>query len=76
MVAVSAVALEEIEPAYDWLYDESPQHAPVWKAHLLDALLTLEIFPNRAPLAAESDESPVPVRQLLYGDKRYAYRIL
>ena len=75
-VIVLPSAQFELDEAYQWLLAETPQHAPVWYNGLLAALYSLEQLPGRCPLALESKDSREPVRQLLYGDKHHAYRIL
>jgi plasmid stabilization system protein ParE len=47
-----------------------------WFARLLSALDTLELRPDRCPLAAESDELSADVRELLLGRGRFKYRLL
>jgi plasmid stabilization system protein ParE len=41
-----------------------------------EAVASLSEYPYRCPLAPETQEFSVQVRQLLYGRKRHAYRIL
>ena len=47
-----------------------------WFLALEDAIASLATFPRRCTLAPESKEFPFEVRQLLYGSKLRAYRIL
>ena len=75
-VIVTPGAQIELNTAYEWLAQRTEQYATIWYNGIIDALLTLEDFPGRCPLAPESRKSPEPIRQLLYGDKRNAYRIL
>jgi plasmid stabilization system protein ParE len=75
-VVVMPEAQKEMERAYEWLAARTPQHAPEWYNGLLDALYSLEDLPARCPLAQESRHTGGNVRQLLYGDRRHAYRIL
>ena len=71
-ITISPQALEEIEKAYQWLLERTPQHAPSWHNGLLDTICSLEENPYRCPVVVATEES----RQLLYGNKRHAYRIL
>lgn len=43
---------------------------------LLDAIQGLRVLPTRCPLAPESADMPVEIRQLLYGKRGGVYRIL
>lgn len=74
-VLIMPAAEAELQEAYDWLVLQTPQHGPIWFNTLLDAILSLEKMPARCPVAPESTEQE-SVRQLVHGDKRYAYRIL
>jgi plasmid stabilization system protein ParE len=66
----------ELEAAYLWLSERDPEAAVAWYNGALDALSTLETFPGRCPLAPECDALEHKIRQLLYGRRRHAYRIL
>ncbi len=71
-VEITAQAKSEVDAAYGWIRAEAPVRAAAWRQGLLDVAQTLERFPNRCPLAPESETLAQPIRQLLYG----AYRIL
>jgi plasmid stabilization system protein ParE len=47
-----------------------------WYDGLIDAIETLEQFPERCPLSPESSLRRRRVRQLLYGEGRNIYRVL
>ena len=47
-----------------------------WFNGLIDAINSLELYPLRCPIAPESDEFEEQIRQLLYGKRGRAYRIL
>lgn len=66
----------ELEAAYLWIAERNADAAVKWYNGILDAILTLETFPERCPLAPESDAFDHDIRQLLYGNRRHAYRIL
>jgi plasmid stabilization system protein ParE len=74
-VLIMPAAEQELEDAYDWLAAQSPLHAPEWHNGLVDAILSLENSPARCPLAPEADTHE-QTRQLLYGNRQHAYRIL
>jgi plasmid stabilization system protein ParE len=75
-VIVMPSAQDDLDKAYAWLVLRKPQHASTWYNGLLDCLYSLEESPARCPVAPESQDSPDEIRQMLYGDKRHAYRIL
>jgi plasmid stabilization system protein ParE len=75
-VMVSEEARAELEQAYEWLVTQTPQHAPEWNNALIDALISLETNPSRCPVLQTDDETGEEYRQLLFGDKRHAYRII
>ena len=76
-VELSAQAQHDIAAIYDWLRS---QHAgdtgERWFVALRAAIGTLTNHPSRCPLAPENRDSPVEVRQLLYGRRPHVYRIL
>ncbi|MBI1839852.1 MAG: type II toxin-antitoxin system RelE/ParE family toxin [Verrucomicrobia bacterium] len=47
-----------------------------WYKGALAAFLRLETFPERCPIAPESDSFDHDIRQLIYGKRQHAYRIL
>ena len=77
-VDISAPALADIEAAYLWARQHSLEKAGDWYKGMLDAVFSLEKMPARCPLAPESREFIIEVRQLLYGKRhqRNQYRIL
>jgi len=75
-VIVLPGAEAEMEAAFRWLTERSPQHAPNWYNGIIDAILSLEELPGRCALAPESADSPFEIRQLLYGKRPHLYRIL
>ena len=75
-VRLSRAAQSDAEQALTWLREVAPERADRWFSNLMDTVLSLEQFPERCPLAFESQELAIPLRQLLYGKKHGAYRIL
>ena len=68
-------AAADLEEAYRWYAERSPEGAVRWYNGFLDALDTLAADPERCPLAPEDSKFPIEVRQLLYGRRR-SYRAL
>lgn len=75
-VEFSATAWEEIQAAFSWLANHSPAAAERWKQAILSAVESLERFPERCSLAAESETQGREIRQLLHGRREGRYRIL
>ena len=75
-VDISPSALQDAEDAYLWIKKRAPSRAGDWYEGLLKAIDGLEQFPTRCPLAPESDEIGIAIRQLFYGKKPGTYRIL
>ena len=72
-IEISPTAIADIEGIFLWMKDYSVDRAYQWVRGCYEILLTLEKFPNRCPLAIESQYLDCPVRQLLY---KKQYRIL
>lgn len=76
-VELSDRAQADITAIHDWLRSEKAGDAGErWFVALRQAITSLSILPARCPVAPESRESPVEVRQFLYGRKPHVYRIL
>ena len=75
-VVITKTVLAEIEHAFDWLAEHNPPAAEKWRDSLLAAIDELEQHPLRYPLAPESEWYPGELRQLLFGKRRGAYRVL
>lgn len=70
-------AQRDIASIYEWLQAEHAGDAgEIWFVGLRTAIRSLTNLPSRCPPAPESRESPVEVRQLLYGRRPHVYRIL
>ena len=54
-VVLTDQAAKEAEAAYLWILDRSPQGAARWWDGFEEAVLSLAMFPERCPLAPESD---------------------
>lgn len=76
-VELSDQAQHDIAAIYDWLVSQQAGDAGErWFVALRAAIASLATFPSRCPLAPENRDSPVEVRQLLYGERPHVYRIL
>ncbi len=74
-VEISPSALADAEAAFLWIQKDSPQKAEEWYNGLVDAILSLESFPNRCPIAAESIDVGREIRQLLYKKHRIIFGV-
>jgi plasmid stabilization system protein ParE len=73
-VELSDQAQADIAAIYDWLRSqEAGEAGERWFVALREAISSLSTLPTRCPVSAESRESPVEVRQLLYGRKPRVY---
>lgn len=75
-VVIVPSAEGELEAAYLWILTQAPEAAANWYNGVLDAIVTLETFPERCPLAPESRAFDHDIRQLIHGKRHHAYRIL
>jgi len=76
-VELSAQAQSDISSIHDWLRSQSAgETGERWFVALGAAIAALMSMPSRCPMAPESQDSPIEVRQLLYGRQPNVYRIL
>lgn len=77
-VLLSAEAGSNIEEAWHWIAESDPEAADRWYEGLIAALKTLDKLPRRCPIAPETRLGliHVEIRQLLYGNGYWKYRIL
>jgi plasmid stabilization system protein ParE len=74
---VTARAVADADEAYAWIAEHlSPVQAERWYQGLFKQTETLTQQPLRRPLAAESDQLPEELRELLYGKRKNKYRII
>src|SRR5271165_3026258 len=74
-VILHRLALEDLESAYERIARNAPVTAAQWLDRFQDALLTLENFPQRQPLARESRKVDVELREFLFG-KSGVFRVV
>jgi plasmid stabilization system protein ParE len=75
-VIVQPPARLDIESAYLYIRDRAPLATERWLEGIEKAILSLDQFPRRCPLAPESKEFPEEIRQMLYGRRTGKYRVL
>ena len=76
-VETSDEAEAELDSAYLFLLQRSPDAAIRWYMGARAAIASLSTFPRRCPLAGGNESYPNnEIRQLLYGTGRRTYRIV
>ena len=75
-VIVELPAQQDIAEAHLWLAEQSPAAADRWFDTIYETIGSLEIFPERAPLAPESEFLNVEIREIFHGRRQHKYRIL
>ena len=75
-VIVELPAQRDIAEAYLWLAEREPDAAVRWFNRIYDTIGSLEIFPERCPLAPESKTLRTEIREIFHGRRQHKYRIL
>jgi plasmid stabilization system protein ParE len=75
-LVIQPSALADLDEAYRWIAQQSPESAADWFNRFVEALFTLEQFPRRCEVAPESKFVGREIRQLLYGRRSGVYRAL
>jgi plasmid stabilization system protein ParE len=66
----------DINEACKWLAERDVDASVRWYNQLVEIILSLDIFPERAPLAPESKSFNREIREVFHGRRQYKYRIL
>ena len=76
-VIVELPALHDIAEARLWLAEREPDTADRWFNSIYDTIGSLEILPERCPLAPESKSLNAEIREIFHGRRHHnKYRIL
>ena len=75
-VIILPSAERNISDAYEWIAERDEDAAVRWYNRLMELILSLDVFPERAPLAPESKHLHRPIREIFHGRRQYKYRIL
>jgi len=59
-----------------WIAEHDIKAPDRWFYDIYDAIATLEIFPERAPLAPENKFLKTEIREIFHGRRQNRYRIL
>lgn len=74
-VKVFPSAQKEIDQAYRWIVKHTSKKAFLWHFELMEAITSLENFPNRCPLARENEYFKDELRQLICGNYRIVFTV-
>lgn len=74
-VDLSENAEAELDALYLWVVARAPQQGATWFNGLERAVLSLDQYPKRCPVAPESFDPDRPVRVLSYGRKPHIFRV-
>ena len=75
-VIILPSAENDIGDAYEWIAERDEDAAIRWYNRLAELMLSLETFPDRAPLAPESKFLQREIRERFHGRRQHKYRIL
>jgi plasmid stabilization system protein ParE len=75
-VIVELPAQQDIAEARLWLAEQNPDAADRWFNGIYDTIGSLEVFPERCPLAPESKTLNAEIREIFHGRRQHKYRIL
>lgn len=75
-IEVTRSAEADIDNAYLWIFEQSPEYADQWIRGLYRTIFTLKDLPARCPIARDCRGLGRKIRQLLYWQGRHACRIL
>jgi toxin ParE1/3/4 len=76
LVELTTRAVRDLESIYEEIRATESPAAGRWFNGLESAILTLEEFPRRNPMAPEAETTKRPLRQLFYGKKPDVYRLI
>jgi plasmid stabilization system protein ParE len=76
LVIILPSAERDIGEAYEWLAEQDAEAAIRWYNRLLEVVLSLDTFPERCPLAPETNFLDEKIREIFQGRRRNKYRIL
>jgi plasmid stabilization system protein ParE len=75
-VIVELPAQQNIDEAYLWIAERDSEAAERWFNSIYQTIGSLELFPERCPLAPESRFFNREIREAFHGRRQHKYRIL
>ncbi len=74
-VSITRTAENDIEQAWSFIAQDSPEAADKFIGRLEEQIETLETFPNRCPLIPENENLGTRYRHMVFGDYRTVFRV-
>jgi plasmid stabilization system protein ParE len=74
-VRLSQQSSEDIEQAYLYIRQDSPERARRWRKRLLDAIHSLKTFPDRHAVLFDAATAGRDVRQMIFGAYCVLYEV-
>lgn len=74
-VRITRLAERDIEEAWAFISQDSPEEAEKFISRLEEHIETLERFPERCPLIPENETLGTRYRHLIYGNYRSVFRV-
>jgi plasmid stabilization system protein ParE len=74
-VEIAKSAEDQLEELYLWVVERAPSQGTAWFNRLEEAILSLDLNPERCPIAPESFDPDQPVRVLNFGRSPHVYRV-
>jgi plasmid stabilization system protein ParE len=75
-VIVETPAQQDLEAAYLWIAERDVNAAERWFNSIYKTIGSLELFPERCPVAPESRFFNQEIREVFHGRRQYKYRII
>ena len=75
-VVITGPADRDFREHFAWIQERSIQGAENWRSRIIASIRSLKSNPEGNALARESSAFPVPIRCLIIGKRRSAFRIL
>jgi plasmid stabilization system protein ParE len=75
-VLLETRAVRDLDEASGWIAETSVEAADRWLGAIETAICSLEVFPERCPLARENGQFRHELRQLVYGRRHGRYRAI
>lgn len=74
-VSITHAAESDIDQAWSFIAQDSPEAADKFISQLEEQIETLEIFPSRCALIPENEILGTRYRHMVYGDYRTVFRV-
>jgi plasmid stabilization system protein ParE len=74
-IVIEPQAYAEIDEAYAWIAQLSPEQATLWYFDITERIESLQNSPYRCALARENSHFPEEIRQLLFGKYRILFTV-